>query len=303
MLAAFCVCKSDMPEELPVISDSSRWLAVYSRKLEAEIAGCFDRFRDRGLEPVLIKGWAAARNYPPNVPRRYTDVDLAFSANQFEEARRIVRSDAHFPYNVDLHRELKHLDSVPWADIFERSQVLDLNGCQVRVPSDEDHLRIMATHWLNDGGERKEKLLDIYYAVANRPPEFDWDVCLNAVGANRRAWVIIAIGAAHRYLGLEISDLPFRSEAALIPGWIAAKLEREWKSETRLRPLAMVSGEPRQLVAQLLKRFPPNPIQATIEMDGDLRGRRRLLYQLGSIKRRLVPSLTSFKHRLAGESE
>ncbi|MDM7924271.1 MAG: hypothetical protein QUS14_18455, partial [Pyrinomonadaceae bacterium] len=132
---------------------------------------------------------------------------------------------------------------------------------------------------------------DIYYAVANRPADFDWKECLDVVSPTRRKWVIVAIGLAHKYLGLDISDLPFADEARNIPKWITDTVEAEWATEVRLRPIHTVWKNPRILFQQIKKRFPPNPIQATIECEGDFDDRSRLPYQIRSVIKRAMPSV------------
>lgn len=270
-------------------------------KLEIEIVDAFSFLRDAGVEPILIKGWAAARNYPENVERFYSDVDMAVSAADFDLAKQLLKTEPGNRLGIDVHRELRHLDTKPWAEIFSDSQAIDLNGVAVRVPSAEDHLRIMAVHWLNDGGVRKDRLWDIYYAVQNRPADFDWDLCLNSVGEVRREWVIAAIGLAHKYLDLEIDGLPFAELAKKLPRWLVSAVEKEWGSGTPPRPLQMCLKNPKELFRQIKKRIPPNAVQATVDMEGRFDDRSRLGYQIRNMIRKVRPSLSGIRGTLIKE--
>lgn len=290
-----------MPASDPDVNMDGRWLGLYAQKMEAETARAFRCFRSQNIEPVLIKGWAAARNYPPGVFRSYSDIDLAVPAVDYDRAVQILASEQAQGIGVDLHKELRQLDTKPWMEICADSQIVELDDCAIRIPSPEDHLRILSTHWLNDGGENKDRLWDIYYAVANRPDSFNWERCLNDAGEVRGGWVTAVIGLANRYLGLKIDDLPFKDAAKDLPAWIIRTVEREWSSAIPLRSLHTCLSDPVELFRQIRKRLPPNPLQATIEAEGDLRkgGQRR--YQLQGIKRKAVPVIRgtakAFKHR------
>ncbi|MBX3294377.1 MAG: hypothetical protein KF762_01465 [Acidobacteria bacterium] len=186
------------------------------------------------------------------------------------------------------------MDTLPFETLYDKRREVLIDGNLITFPSAEDHLRIMAVHWLTDGGEYKERLWDIYYAVANRPADFDWNKCLDVVSPTRRKWVITTIGLAHKYLGLEIDDLPFADEAKQIPKWITDTLELEWAREVRLIPLRIAYRKPRMLIEQIRKRLPPNPITATIDMEGEFDDSPRIRYQLGSIAKRIPPSIMRF---------
>lgn len=280
------------------MDDDSRWRLLYTRKLEAEIVESFDLFRKAGVEPILIKGWAAARHYPAGVHRFYSDVDLAVSAADFEFARTMLLPGTRGRINVDVHREFRHLDTKSWKDVLNDSIEIDLDGAKIRVPSDEDHLRMMAVHWLNDGGARKDRLWDIYYAVQNRPSSFDWNQCLDSVSKIRQEWIITVISLAHKYLGLDIRELPFMHQDKQIPPWLVQSIEKEWKSGVPSRSLHTCLREPREFLRQLRKRIPPNPVQATIEMEGVFDNRSRLKYQLGTMIRRISPSIRGMRGTL-----
>jgi hypothetical protein len=275
-----------------------RWSLLYVKKLEGETVRAFQYLRSHGVEAILIKGWAAARKYPPDRARFYSDVDLAVSELDFELAEDLKNTEVGQQLSIDLHRELRHLDSRPWSEIFNDSHIVDLNGCDLRIPCEEDHLRIISTHWLTDGGENQEKLWDIYFAVENRSEGFSWEKCLGSVSANRQTWVICAIGAAHRYLDLTIDDLPFADDAKRLPKWFSDTLEKEWQSGMRIKPLTSLVRSPRDFIQQVRKRLPPNPIRATIENGGNMFEGSRFVHQLAVMRRRARPSINKVLHRL-----
>lgn len=278
--------------------EDHRWQILERKRLRVRTADTFAAIVSAGFTPLLFKGEAAANFYPDDVFRTYTDTDLAVESNKFDELISLLRTKAFNRFHVDLHLGLRHLDTLPFNQIFERSVFIDVEGTAVRVPCPEDHLRIMAVHWLNDGGQFKERLWDIYYAVANRPPDFDWDKCLGVVSSTRRTWVVTAIGLAHKYLQLPIDDLPFAEEATMIPDWITRTVEAEWATEIRLLPIQTVLRRPKLLIQQLRKRFPPNAIQATIETEGEFDEGSRIRYQIGSVLKRIGPSLSRVRTAL-----
>src|SRR5688572_27415441 len=174
------------------ITDEYRFYLLRKRHGENLIVKAFRGFRRAGVEPVLIKGWAAARNYPEYTPRFFADVDLAVSASDFEKSKRLIEEEKLG--GIDLHRELRHFDTVDWNRLVENSEVVDLDGEGIRVLSPEDHLRVLCVHWLTNGGESRERLWDIVYAVQNRPEGFDWSKCLDVTSPKRRQWIIATIG-------------------------------------------------------------------------------------------------------------
>jgi len=279
-----------------VTNDETRWNLLDGPVKAARASSAFRIMREHLVEPILIKGWAVARLYPSENHRHFSDLDLAVSPEQFELAEFVCNNDAaRLP--IDLHRGLRHFDSRPWAEIFNSCELIELNDTLIRIPSPEDHLRILCAHWLNDGGVDKERLWDIYYSVEKRPASFDWDKCLNGAGPARRSWVIYCIAITHEYLGLPIDDLPFRDEARTFPGWIRKTIEQEWASGVRLQDLHYCLDDWKMLLTQIRKRIPPNPIQATIEMQKSLDDNRRGYFQFRTMIRRFGPSFKKLKYR------
>lgn len=172
---------------------------------------------------------------------------------------------------------------------------------EVRLLRPEDHLRILCVHWLTDGGANRERLWDIYYAVENRPVNFDWDRCLKSVDKRRRKWVVCAIGLAHLYFGLRVEDTPLATEAKLIPEWVIKAVEKEWADEIRLRRLHDCLYDRKEFFRQLKKRFPPNAIQATVLTGGEFDDKPRTFYQIKKILMRTIPSIKRITGRLLGK--
>lgn len=271
------------------ITDEYRFYLLRKRHAENLILNAFRGFRRAGIEPILIKGWAAARNYPEYKSRFFGDVDLAVSAFDFDRATLLIKEESLG--GIDLHRELRHFDTVDWSRLVEDSDVVDLDGENIRILGAEDHLRVLCVHWLTNGGENRERLWDIAYAVDNRPKDFDWSRCLDVISPTRRQWIIATIGIAHKYLGLEIDGLPFSDEARDLPKWLTRCLEKEWSRNVELLTLHSQLKHPKSLMQQIWKRIPPNPIMATVDCEGDFDHGTRAGYQIRDIFKRLIPSV------------
>jgi len=282
------------------MTDELRFYLLKKRLTEDLIVKAFKAFRARRIEPILIKGWAAARNYPESVPRFCADVDLAVSRQDYEAAQSMLTGSNPEVSGVDLHRELRHLDTVSWDILFSNSKLVDLDGESIRVLSPEDHLRVLCVHWLTNGGESRDRLWDIVYAVRNRPSNFDWSRCVDVVSKTRRQWIISTIALANRYLGLEIEDLPFNVDAASLPSWLIKCVEKEWGENVGSIALESQLKSPGSFIRQLRKRIPPNPIQATINCEGEFSDRSRFGYQMRDMLSRLIPSVRRVSGALAG---
>jgi hypothetical protein len=219
------------------MTDDLRFYLLRKRLTEGLIVSAVRAFRAEGIEPVLIKGWAAARNYPEDVPRFSGDVDIAVSQADYESAKRMVIAPKSQVSGIDLHRGLRHLDTVSWDILLSNSELVDIDGESIRILSPEDHLRVLCVHWLTNGGESRDRLWDIVYAIRNRPANFNWSKCLDVVSETRRQWIISTIALAHRYLGLEVEDLPFEVDADSLPSWLIECVEREWSQNVGAMPL------------------------------------------------------------------
>lgn len=265
------------------------WKILQLQVQEKKIEKVFDVFNRRKIPVLLIKGWAAARNYPEPFERTSVDIDLAVRPESFADAERLLLEENLA--DVDLHKGLRHLDNFDWSDLYAGRRFEKIGDTTVAVLRPEDHLRVLCVHWLNDGGADRERLRDIYYAVTNRPADFDWKRCLDAAGERRKRWIACTIALAGKYLGLKLDDTPLFGEIERLPVWLVETIESEWKRNVRLTPLEYCLDNRTKLFEQIKIRFPPNPIQATVEMDGDFDAKTRIPYQIASFLKRVNPSL------------
>ncbi len=277
--------------ETAVEADLKRIRLLNYKVSEYRVEEAWKRFENAGFKPLLIKGWAAAQYYDEPADRRFDDVDLAFDHSEYEGAVGFLKN-LEGSTAIDLHDEVRHLDTLDFKTLYANSQLIKCRETEIRVLCAEDHLRVLCVHWLIDGAAKKDKLYDIYYLLKNRPADFDWDRCLNVVSQNRRRWILCTIGLAHKYLGLEVADMPFAESIEAVPGWLIKAVEKEWQSETFVVPLHFVLNDWGSFWKQIKKRVPPNPIQATVEMEGSFDDGWRIYYQIGNTFQRLMPSVT-----------
>ncbi len=275
-------------DQVRPLSDEAKLRLLRHGVAESQIGSVFRIFHDAGLDPILIKGWAAARYYPSPEDRSLGDIDLAFADSEYDAA--VAVRNVNSLTRTDLHRELRHLDTESWAELHLRSFQCDCAGEPVRILAPEDHLRVICVHWLNDGGAYRERLDDIANLVISTRRSFNWDRCFAPVSATRRRWIMTAVAIAARYTGRDLSFVPFSERFEQVPAWIDVSLRREWESGYRLVPLHFVLTDPGALWRQLRKWFPPNPLQATIELEGELDDAARWPYQLRNLWQRFGPS-------------
>lgn len=269
--------------------DEYRWKMLQRQVQELRIATIFKALDEQRIEALLIKGWAAARNYPQPFERLSLDVDAAVKPESYAAAEKYL--EEREIRGVDLHEGLRHLDTLAWNRLYARAETVEIGGARVKILCAEDHLRVLCAHWLGDGGADKERLRDIFYAVENRPVDFDWERCLDAAGLKRRKWTVCAVGLARKYLGLDLAHTPLVDEAKDLPRWLTETVEREWTRNIRLKPLHLCLGSGKEFYEQIKLRVPPNPIQATVDVGGAFDEGTRVPHQIGSLFVRFKPSL------------
>jgi hypothetical protein len=276
-------------------------------------------FRDAGIEPVLIKGWAVARAYPERGLRHYRDVDLCVAPDRYQAANELLESLGDERVYVDLHDGLRKFDTprksdgrqqafrvqalacrlglikdptkvgtlntCSWNEIFQRSQLVQLDDVEVRVLSAADHLRVLCLHWLRDGAWRPSGLCDIAIALESRPADFDWQSCLGA-DSKQADWIACALGLAQHLLGARIDDTPVAARASNLPRWLLPAVMRQWDRCLGSDDVQMILPElfknlfrPAALWRELYPRW-DRPLLATVSVNGPFNNLPRLPYQL-----------------------
>ncbi|HEV8715712.1 MAG TPA: nucleotidyltransferase family protein [Candidatus Binatia bacterium] len=266
------------------------------------IAQVLTRLRSVEIEPILVKGWAAARLYPELGLRPCGDIDLCVRPEQYAAAEATLMSLPEQRYGVDLHRGFEKFGGGRVDGFYDRSQLVRLGETTVRVLSAEDHLRVLCIHMLREGAWRPVWLCDVAAAVESRPANFAWDSCLTA---ERRLadWVICAISLAHRLLGADISDTPAAHRITPLPRWLIPTVLQEWASPLPSRaqrhraPMSSYVRHPAGVWHGLRHRW-PNPIEATISMHGRFTEVPRFPFQIGNCLARAAKFIARLPHSL-----
>lgn len=272
-----------------ILHQGYRLQALQSAIQEKRIGVAFGLLRDAGIEPILIKGWAASRLYAQRTLRAYGDTDLVVRPSDYAKARAAL-GQAEIPlWWVDLHQGLIELDDRSIEILFQRSRIETLHDVHVRILSEEDHLALLAMHYFKHSALRPSGLCDIAVTVESLPAEFDWTLCLGP-GKSRRAWISAAVVLARDLLGANIARVPEGLRRYQAPVWMVDAVLKQWGS---LLPAdASRPGEPRPLfryaardtrtlLRELRGRW-PDPITATFNLRARPNNWPRLPYQLGA---------------------
>jgi anti-anti-sigma regulatory factor len=258
--------------------------AIHAVDHERQLANAFRVLRSGGVEPILIKGWAIARSYPEAGLRPSGDIDLYVSPEQDAKARSVLKAGRPQQYWVDLdHDEVGRFSDFSFAELFGRSELVNLDGTEIRVMGAEDHLRILCLHLLKHGAWRPLWLCDVGAALESRLPDFDWDRCF---GRNKRRadWIACTIGLANRLLGAALGDATVKNRTNRLPGWFISSVLKQWDAPypPNLHPFAYqfkASWWKPDILTVVHQRW-PNPIQATVDANGRFDNTPRLPFQL-----------------------
>ncbi len=263
---------------------------------EDDVAQVFRLLQASQLDALLVKGWAIARLYPDPGLRHYGDLDLCVRAKDHARVEELLAGEVAKEVWIDLHKGTASLDCGREEELFERSVLVRIGEASVRVPSPEDHLRILCLHLLRHGAWRPLWLCDVALALESREADFDWEIFL---GKDKREanWLACVLGLAHQILGACLEGTPHVVTATTLPDWLLRSVLRRWgrwfNAEYRDRArnsLWLHRWKPMRLLEDIYFRC--DPLRATVEMGGAFNNRPRLPYQLAALMRR-TPEVTA----------
>lgn len=284
------------PAEL--LHQAYRLLSLESEIHEEKIGRVFRLLRQSSVDVVLAKGWAAAGLYPDRALRPYGDMDLCIHPRHYKLAEDILSAPEVNDCWIDLHKHFSELSDRKIDDIFARSVTVPLRTETIRILGREDHLALSAIHLLKHGAWRPLWLCDIGAAVESLPASFDWEVCL---GRNQKkaGWIVSAIGLAKRLLAANVEALPVSGKSLELPAWLVENVLKQWANPFAINqppmrhpiPIAAQWRTPRGLAKALRQRW-PDPILATISVNGRLNSLPRWPYQVANCMSRILRVVT-----------
>ena len=267
------------------LKDSYHTQSLQTALHEWEVGHVFARLRSAGVEPILLKGLAAARLYAEQGLRPAGDIDLCVRPERYEAAREVIwKPGRKGTALIDLHHDpAAILERDGWDGVYDRSSLIPLDGSEVRVLGHEDNLRYLCLHLLRHSAYRPLWLCDVAAALESAPADFDWELALGQEELTRN-WVTCVIDLARRLLGARREDLPGEAKSARAPSWLVAEVLRQWERPTTAehlpRELLAVSlRHPARALPALLSRW-PDPIGAVVGLKQPFDERARLPRQL-----------------------
>jgi hypothetical protein len=271
-----------------LLHQAFRLLALRARAHETEIENLFRLFREANVEVIVVKGWAIARSYPEPALRPYGDIDLVVRPSDFEDAARVLQSKDARNYFTDLQVQMFELADRPIEEIFSRSQLVRCGEESVRVLAPEDHFALLSIHLLKHAAWRPLWLCDIGMLLDTMSDDFDWDMCL---GRNKRRanWILSVAGLAHVLLDAGVRDEAVAARVKQVPDWLVGHVLKNWETpfanlQSPLKhraPIRSYLKHPPGLLKDLARRW-PDPILATVTVNGIFAKRKRMRYQFGN---------------------
>lgn len=270
-----------------LLHQAYRLQSLQSEIHEQKIEKVFRLFRQSKVEGVLAKGWATASMYCDRSLRPYGDIDICVRPEQFRLAQEVLNGPEANDCWVDLHKHFSELDDRSVDQLFARSPMVSLGAEQIRILGAEDQLALSCIHLLKHGAWRPLWLCDVAVAIESLPASFDWEICVGS-SPNRINWISCAIGLAKRLLRVDTENLPAKLNCEL-PSWLIDNVVRQWHSPFAIHqapmshpiPMTDLIRHPSGLFKGLRQRW-PNPIIATISVNGEFNKFPRLPYQIAN---------------------
>jgi putative nucleotidyltransferase-like protein len=275
---------SDTPSGV-LLHQAFRLLTLHARIHEQQMQRIFRALRASNIEPILIKGWSVARRYPQLGLRPFGDIDLLVRPQQHLQAEWIAGSEELRDCPTDIHPGAFEVADRSVEDLFARSRLVGCDDEQVRVLSDEDQFALSAIHLLKHAAWRPLWLCDLALFLDSMSADFDWDLCLGT-DARRANWILSAVGLARDLLDASICNERI-NRLAVSPDWLVETVLRNWEKPFATKheplnhaaPMLTYLRRPRGVLKDLKRRW-PNPILATVCVNGTFGSRQRRRYQL-----------------------
>jgi Uncharacterised nucleotidyltransferase len=268
-----------------LLHQAFRLLSLHGRIHETKIVKVVRALRAAQIDPILIKGWAIARLYPQLGLRPYGDIDLLIRPAQHSAAIQIAAREDLGDCLIDLQPRPSELADRSIENLFSCSRFIQCGDEQVRVLGDEDHFALLAVHLLKHGAWRPLWLCDLGLLLESMSSTFDWDLCLGTQ-KHRTNWILSAIDLTRKLLDASIGDESI-SARANAPAWLVESVLKNWAAPYAAAhgalghraPIKSYLRSPDGLFNDLARRW-PDPILATISVNGSFGSRHRKRYQL-----------------------
>jgi len=274
---------------------------------EREIEQVVGLLQSVDAEPVLCKGWAAARLYPDMAVRPLGDIDIFVKPEQVSRAHaalqglRLGRASA-----VDFQESATlALYRADVRTMYDRACTVAMDDVPVKVLSPEDHLSMLCVHFLGHGAWRPIWLCDIAAAMERITESFNWQTCLGE-DQRRADWILAALACARDMLGAQLVAPPNLLHRVAAPRWLAPMVLKQWDVPYQpmsyggsgyTAPMASYWRRPIGIWSALRERW-PNPITATIRLEGPINDLPRLPFQLAYAALRCKQFLTATRNPL-----
>jgi hypothetical protein len=250
---------------------------------EKLLGALFGRLGPHGIAAVTFKGWSLARLYARPGLRPVGDVDLLVAPADLAHARNVVAGLPPEPgVEIDLQADVaRFLPDRSVASLIAGGETVATGAGPVRVPSTEDHLRLICLHQLHHGAWRPLWLCDVAVLLESLPPGFSWDRAL-AGNAHLSEGVMACVGLAEEWLGARPSVAP---PPHSVPDWFRRAVRAAWERGFRPPPDRLEGISWSRLPTALRSRW-PDPLSSTLHLDAPFRGVPRLPIQMAEAVRR-----------------
>lgn len=235
--------------------------------IERDIASVTSLLAAKGIQAVLVKGWALSKLYAAPQVRRPGDIDLIVPDAVFDEAQRVIAeaySDG-LTTGVDLYCDATWR-SLPSPDFRQHTVPLPCGDTTVATLGATDTLRHVCLHFTKHLGNRVPNtsplwLCDIGAIVENDPARIDWDRLLHGDSASTNR-IRIALALSRDIVDTRIDLLPRSLEDIRLPDWAASSVVDLWAD-----PHARLGTEIEQMGLRraLVKRLWPSPLNAVLQ--------------------------------------